>query len=56
MVIAVTLLGVVGVLVGMAVTSGARRGSVREWAGGVLVLTSVLAIPVAAALDALSAS
>ena len=54
MTITVTLLGIAGVLVGMAITSGAPRHSPREFWGSVLVLASVAAIPVAAALQGLA--
>jgi len=53
-VIIVTLLALVGVLSGMSLMGTAPRRSPREFFGAVLLLTSVLAIPVGAALATLS--
>ena len=52
--IIVTLLALVGVLAGMSLLGTAPRRSPREFVGAVLLLASVLAIPVGAALGALS--
>ncbi|AGT12829.1 hypothetical protein PHELEMICH_91 [Mycobacterium phage Phelemich] len=49
----VTLLGITGVLLGIKLIGNAAEGSAREWAGAVIMFTSVLAIPVSAAMQAL---
>lgn len=49
-----TLVAVLGVLVGTVVLTGARQHSAREFVGAVMVLGSVAAIPVAAALAGLA--
>jgi hypothetical protein len=53
-VIIVTLLALVGVLAGMSIMGTAPRRSAREFVGAVLLLASVIAIPVGAALATLS--
>lgn len=51
--IIVTLVALVGVLSGMSMLGSARRHSLREFVGAVLLLGSMLAIPVGAAFTAL---
>jgi hypothetical protein len=53
-VIIVTLLALAGVLGGMSILGTAPRHSPREFVGAVLLLGSMLAIPVGAALTALT--
>lgn len=51
--ITLTVLAVVWMIAGMLIGSDARRGSLREFVGAVMVLTPVMLIPFAAALSAL---
>ncbi|AKF14661.1 hypothetical protein AVJ28_gp92 [Mycobacterium phage Baee] len=46
----IALVGISGVLLGMSVLSRAEHGSAREWVGATIMLTSVLTIPVGAAI------
>lgn len=55
LILIIALIAVSGVIAGMSLIGGeAEHGSIREWAGAVLMLASVLLIPVSAAIWALA--